>query len=281
MSANSAPAASIPQGTVVTLTASVTAGSTPVTVGQVNLCDATATYCTDIHILGAAQLTSAGTAIFRIAPGAGTHTFKAVFRGTTTNMASTSATQSISVTAGKAATTVVISATVNAGGSALKATVSSFGNTGFTPSGQVQFVDVTAASAVLGSATLSPSSTAFSMMSSPAPSMKANVVSTSDFNNDGHADILAFDGSGNLSVALGNGDGTFQSLPVVHLLSSTYVGPLIAGDFNADGNPDLAVISNNNSLTILLGNGDGTFTMGFITHRGEISKRNCHGRFQW
>jgi len=45
-------------GSVVTLTATVMAGSTPVTPGQVNFCDATAKFCTDIHLLGTAQLTA-------------------------------------------------------------------------------------------------------------------------------------------------------------------------------------------------------------------------------
>jgi hypothetical protein len=41
-------------GSVVTLTATVTTGSTPVTPDQVNFCDAAATYCTDIHLLATA-----------------------------------------------------------------------------------------------------------------------------------------------------------------------------------------------------------------------------------
>ena len=43
---------SIASGNVVTLTASVLSGTTKVTVGQVNFCDASATYCTDIHVAG-------------------------------------------------------------------------------------------------------------------------------------------------------------------------------------------------------------------------------------
>ena len=42
----------VASGSVVTLTATVMAGSTPVTLGQVNFCDATAKFCTDIHLLG-------------------------------------------------------------------------------------------------------------------------------------------------------------------------------------------------------------------------------------
>ena len=41
----------VAQGSVVTLTATVMAASTPVTPGQVNFCDATAKFCTDIHLL--------------------------------------------------------------------------------------------------------------------------------------------------------------------------------------------------------------------------------------
>jgi trimeric autotransporter adhesin len=45
-------------GSVITLTAIVKVGGTAVRPGQVNFCDATAAYCTDIHLLGAAQLTT-------------------------------------------------------------------------------------------------------------------------------------------------------------------------------------------------------------------------------
>jgi len=46
----------VASGSVVTLTATVMAGSTPVTPGQVNFCDATAKFCTDIHLLGIVNL---------------------------------------------------------------------------------------------------------------------------------------------------------------------------------------------------------------------------------
>lgn len=59
---------SVSSGTVVTLTATVTASGSAVTPGQVNFCDASAKYCTDIHLLGTAQLTSAGTATLKLRP---------------------------------------------------------------------------------------------------------------------------------------------------------------------------------------------------------------------
>src|ERR1035441_3360846 len=71
-------------GSVVTLTATVKAGSTPVTVGQVKFCNATAAYCEDSALLGTAQLTSAGTAKLNLRLGVGSRSVKALFVGTTT-----------------------------------------------------------------------------------------------------------------------------------------------------------------------------------------------------
>jgi len=88
---------SVASGSVVTLTAGVTTGATPVMVGMVNFCDASATYCTDIHTLGTAQLTSAGTAVLKFVPGPGSHSYKAVFAGTRNDAGSTSAAISLTV----------------------------------------------------------------------------------------------------------------------------------------------------------------------------------------
>ena len=77
-------ATSVSSGTVVTLTATVMAASTPVTPGQVEFCDASVSYCTDIHQLGMAQLTASGKAVFKFRPGGGSHTYKAIFLGTKT-----------------------------------------------------------------------------------------------------------------------------------------------------------------------------------------------------
>ncbi len=69
-------------GIVVTLTATVLAGSTPVSPGLVKFCDATAAHCEDSHIVGIAQLTGAGTATFTFRAGVGSHSYNAVFVGT-------------------------------------------------------------------------------------------------------------------------------------------------------------------------------------------------------
>src|SRR4051794_35077397 len=57
ITSGSTPVSSVASGTVVTLTATVSKGGVAMTPGQVNFCDASAKYCTDIHLFGAAQLT--------------------------------------------------------------------------------------------------------------------------------------------------------------------------------------------------------------------------------
>ena len=84
-----------------------------------------------------------------------------------------------------------------------------------------------------------------------------------DFNGDGRTDLaVANQGSGNsdVSVLLGNGDGTFQNQ--VRYAAGAYPISIVAGDFNGDGRTDLAVAnqgSGNSDVSVLLGNGDGTF----------------------
>src|ERR1700729_3116419 len=51
VTSSGAAVSSVASGSVVTLTANVISGSTPVTSGSVTFCDATAAHCTDIHIL--------------------------------------------------------------------------------------------------------------------------------------------------------------------------------------------------------------------------------------
>jgi FG-GAP-like repeat len=82
----------------------------------------------------------------------------------------------------------------------------------------------------------------------------SNAVAVGDFNGDGKPDLaVANDFDNDVSVLLGNGDGTFQ----VHVDYGAGYFPLsvAVGDFNGDGKPDLAVANaTSNNVSVLLGN---------------------------
>jgi hypothetical protein len=260
-SASSSASSTVTLGTLVTATAIVTAGSTPLTTGQVNFCDATATSCDATHLLGTAQLTNAGTAVLQFIPGAGSHSYIAVFAGTNTNAVSTSAASNLSVTAALP-TAASIAQSGSAGNYTLTATITSQGP--IVPSGNVSFLDTTDSNFSLASAKLISSVPAFSLSVSQSPTIGAQPesVATGDFNGDGIPDLaVANTGANTITVLLGNGDGTFKSAASLQTGSAPYT--LVAGDFNRDGHVDLAVTLNSNNssgINVFLGNGDGTFT---------------------
>ena len=90
-------------------------------------------------------------------------------------------------------------------------------------------------------------------------------VAVGDFNGDGKLDLVVGDfiaPNPNLSVLLGNGDGTFQTA-VNHLIGVTPFS-LTVGDFSGDGKLDVAVAGLGCKtgcpvFQVLSGNGDGTF----------------------
>ena len=84
-------------------------------------------------------------------------------------------------------------------------------------------------------------------------------VAVGDFNGDGIADLaVANSGTNNVSVLLGNGNGTFQS--AVNYGAGSEPNSVAVGDFNGDGKLDLAVANYGaNTVSVLLGNGNGTF----------------------
>lgn len=94
-----------------------------------------------------------------------------------------------------------------------------------------------------------------------------------DFNNDGKQDIAVSNQiSNNVSVLIGNGNGTFASQSTYAVGSGPY--SIVAGNFNADTNLDLAVAnSTSNNVSILIGNGSGSFTAGgtFLAGANPIS----------
>jgi len=103
-----------------------------------------------------------------------------------------------------------------------------------------------------GDGTFNASTVVASGISFPADLVEA------DFNGDGIPDLAFVNGAvaSSVVVLLGNGDGTFKTLPAV--LTPDYLTYIAVGDFNQDGKPDIFAFAWNGTTT-LLGNGDGTF----------------------
>ncbi len=101
-------------------------------------------------------------------------------------------------------------------------------------------------------------------------------VATGDFDHDGNPDLAAAvecapadcSSGGQLLIAAGNGDGTFQ-IPTALPSGGFYAEALVVADFNDDGNLDIALVNNctdngcstGGSVSIYLGNGTGTLTL--------------------
>ncbi len=90
------------------------------------------------------------------------------------------------------------------------------------------------------------------------PDPTSTFIAAGDFNGDGKPDLAVTNVGGNVSIFLGNGDGTFQTPASYAAVPSPSC--VAVGDFNGDGKADLAIAdSRTSTLAILLGNGDGTF----------------------
>lgn len=272
LTSSDAHMASVPSGTVVTLTATVKSMAIAVTVGQVSFCDAAAKACTDINLLGTGQLTSAGAAVMKFVPGIGKHSYKAIFAGTPHGVKEYSGSISrkapLSVT-GKFATATSISETGSAGDYTLTATVMGLVNaaTAAAPAGKVSFVDTTDANHVLAKAELGAGPLALNFVQSAAPGTNPypQYVSVADFTGDGHLDLAVpvysiFTPQADANVFLGNGDGTFTAAAAFPV-SGQNANNFAVGDFDGDGKPDLAIsLPDADQVQVLLGNGDGSFT---------------------
>ena len=113
----------------------------------------------------------------------------------------------------------------------------------------------------------------------------ARGIVAGDFNGDGTPDfaVTSWAASSKAVVALGNGDGTFQTPTNVSTGASNPWG-IAASDFNGDGIVDLVTANYQDStISVLAGNGNGTFQApiivrtGFAPYFAGISDFNADG----
>jgi Bacterial Ig-like domain (group 3)/FG-GAP-like repeat len=263
--------ASVAAPAAVTLTASVVGGGAAITTGAVTFCDASAAECQNSSIVGTAQL-NGSTAVLKIVPSIGVHTYLAKFNATTAAAASTSTVQTLTVT-GKDPTSTTLAVSGNPSGYTLTATVA--GMAGHPPllSGTVSFQDTTDGNYVLGTGALG-TPTFTQRFTQPNPPINTGnepaAAGVGDFNGDGKPDLAVMNADDNaIAILLGNGDGTFTNSGSITGVGTTSCSSnnqqsncsIAVGDFNHDGKADLVETSDfDNAVYIYLGNGDGTFT---------------------
>ena len=270
---------SVDTGTVVVLTATVTkAGGGNVTLGTVNFCDTVSPHCEDEYLAGSAQLRSNGTAVLKFKPAPGEHVYQAFFHGTTSNAASTSDAQSLTVTAGPFNTSTAISyfSYPLSFAYGLTGTVTSVNSPPFSPTGTIDFLDTTNSNYVLASAALIAGANTSSLSSylTYGAGYHPSLIAVADMNQDGIPDLVVADYSvepesqggavsySAINVLLGKGDGTFEAA-----IGSPIIGvepqAIAVGDMNGDGYPDVVVVSSYSPTVYVFlndGKGDGGLT---------------------
>lgn len=95
-----------------------------------------------------------------------------------------------------------------------------------------------------------------------------------DFNQDGNLDVAVVNyNSNNVSVLLGNGDGTFQAQTLYTV--GTEPAAITTGDFNGDGCPDIAVADEiGETIAVLINecNGTGEFLSAVLYPAGHAPR---------
>ena len=103
-------------------------------------------------------------------------------------------------------------------------------------------------------------------------------LSKGDLNNDGKLDIaVANQVSNNISILLGNGNGTFNSA-INYSVGGNEPWHTFIYDFNLDGKLDIATPNRqSNNISVLFGNGVGGFTLN-STYNTGLSPRYIDGK---
>jgi len=158
-------------------------------------------------------------------------------------------------------------------------------NLEFGPNGDLFYVDFDGGTIVrVQSTTPAPTGTLFGSPTSYPTGTNAHGVATSDVNGDGKLDLaVANAGANNVSVLLGNGNGTFGS--ATHFATGTTPKSVAAADVSGDGAVDLVTANqSSNTVSVLRGNGSGSFTAATHyavctgTHEVAIGNFNRDGR---
>jgi len=107
-----------------------------------------------------------------------------------------------------------------------------------------------------------------------SPGINPYSITVGDFNGDGKPDVATANaGSNDVSLLLGNGNGTFQAAVTYATGDGVTAGitplSIISIDLNGDGKLDLATANNSNDISVLRGNGDGTFQTAAIYAAGN------------
>ncbi|OWK42997.1 beta strand repeat-containing protein [Fimbriiglobus ruber] len=91
---------------------------------------------------------------------------------------------------------------------------------------------------------------------------QASELGVGDFTGNGKQDLVVI-GGWDISILMGNGDGTFKITQSFTFFVEA-PGKIAIGDLNGDGLPDIAIPDTffNKQINVLYNNGDGTFTAG-------------------
>ncbi len=86
-------------------------------------------------------------------------------------------------------------------------------------------------------------------------------IKSSDLNGDADADLIVSNiSSDNISILLGNGDGTFQTATNYSTYGASGPRDIVVSDFDNDGKPDIvSANTGGDDVSLFIGNGDGTF----------------------
>ncbi|MGO4517825.1 FG-GAP repeat domain-containing protein [Terriglobus sp. 2YAB30_2] len=105
------------------------------------------------------------------------------------------------------------------------------------------------------------SNLSFQLKRDTSPVYGGYTSAQADFNRDGKPDVVYGGGANSTDVTLrlGNGDGTFQAPVRIGIADSAQVLDVVAADFDNDGIQDVAVLCIGGTFDVFFGNGDGTF----------------------